>query len=129
MYCGKCGNKLEDEAANMDTSLGFGFNPFQTQSVNGVGVGEDYDLLELDDDVDDEEETLDDTPTGGTTQVVKQVVTEEKYENADDVIAGIKRIMDACKECNLIVSSEEFNFDEEYQFVIRIPRDEEDTKK
>ena len=37
--------------------------------------------------------------------------------------------MDACKECNLIVSSEEFNFDEEYQFVIRIPRDEEDTKK
>ena len=123
------GNKLEDEAANMDSSLGFGFNPFQTQSVNGVGVGEDYDLLELDDDVDDEEETLDDTPTGGTTQVVKQVVTEEKYENADDVIAGIKRIMDACKECNLIVSSEEFNFDQEYQFVIRIPRDEEDTKK
>ena len=122
------GNKLEDEAANMDSSLGFGFNPFQTQSVNGVGVGDDYDLLELDD-TEDEEETLDDTPTGGTTQVVKQVVTEEKYENADDVIAGIKRIMDACKECNLIVSSEEFNFDQEYQFVIRIPRDEEDTKK
>ena len=122
------GNKLEDEAANMDSSLGFGFNPFQTQAVNGVGVGEDYDLLELDDDVDDEEEQEVDT-TSPTTQVVKQVVTEEKYENADDVIAGIKRIMDACKECNLVVSSEEFNFDEEYQFVIRIPRDEEDTKK
>ena len=122
------GNKLEDEAANMDSSLGFGFNPFQTQSVNGVGVGEDYDLLELDDDADDEEETLDDTKPG-TATVVQQVVQEEKYENADDVIAGIKRIMDACKECNLVVSSEEFNFDEEYQFVIRIPRDEEDTKK
>ena len=123
------GNKLEDEAANMDSSLGFGFNPFQTQAVNGVGVGEDYDLLELDDDTDDEEETLEETTSPGTTQVIKQVVTEEKYENADDVIAGIKRIMEACKECNLVVSSEEFNFDEEYQFVIRIPRDEEDTKK
>lgn len=121
------GNKLEDEAANMDSSLGFGFNPFQTQAVNGVGVGDDYDLLELEDN-DDSEETQDDTPTQ-TTTVVKQVVQDEKYETADDVIAGIKRIMDACKECNLVVSSEEFNFDEEYQFVIRIPRDEEDTKK
>lgn len=118
------GNKLEDEAANMDGSLGFGFNPFQTQTVNGVGVGQDYDLLELDDNT---EETLeDDIPT--TTQTVKQVVVEEKYETPDDVIAGIKRIMDTCKECNLLVSSEEFNFDEEYQFVIRIPR-EEDAKK
>ena len=32
------GNSLEDEAVNMDGSLGFGFNPFQTQAVNGVGV-------------------------------------------------------------------------------------------
>ncbi len=120
------GNKLEDEAANMDSSLGFGFNPFQTQAVNGVGVGDDYDLLELDEET--EEESDEDTPKT-TTQVIKQVVQEEKYENADDVIAGIKRIMEACKECNLVVSSEEFNFDEEYQFVIRIPRDEEDTKK
>ncbi len=117
------GNKLEDEAANMDSSLGFGFNPFQTQAVNGVGVGDDYDLLELEDN-DDSEETQDDTPTQ-TPTVVKQVVQDEKYETADDVIAGIKRIMDACKECNLVVSSEEFNFDEEYQFVIRIPREED----
>ena len=121
------GNSLEDEAVNMDGSLGFGFNPFQTQAVNGVGVGEDYDLLELDDN--DEEETLEDDDKPSTTTVVKQVVQEEKYETADDVIAGIKRIMDACKECNLMVNSEEFNFDEEYQFVIRIPRDEEDTNK
>ena len=121
------GNSLEDEAVNMDGSLGFGFNPFQTQAVNGVGVGEDYDLLELDDN--DEEETLEDDDKPSTTTVVKQVVQEEKYETADDVIAGIKRIMDACKECNLMVNSEEFNFDDEYQFVIRIPRDEEDTNK
>ena len=120
------GNSLEDEAVNMDGSLGFGFNPFQTQAVNGVGVGEDYDLLELDDN--DEEETLEDDDKPSTT-VVKQVVQEEKYETADDVIAGIKKIMDACKECNLMVNSEEFNFDDEYQFVIRIPRDEEDTNK
>ena len=120
------GNSLEDESVNMDSSLGFGFNPFQTQAVNGVGVGDDYDLLELDDS-EDEEETLEDDTQSKT--VVKQVVQEEKYETADDVIAGIKRIMDACKECNLVVSSEEFNFDEEYQFVIRIPRDEEDTNK
>ena len=121
------GNSLEDEAVNLDSSLGFGFNPFQTQAVNGVGVGDDYDLLELDDN--DEEETLEDDKPTTQTPVVKQVVQEEKYETADDVIAGIKRIMDACKECNLVVSSEEFNFDEEYQFVIRIPRDEEDTNK
>ena len=120
------GNSLEDESANMDSSLGFGFNPFQTQAVNGVGVGDDYDLLELDDN-EEEEETLEDDSKDKT--VVKQVVQEEKYETADDVIAGIKRIMDACKECNLVVSSEEFNFDDEYQFVIRIPRDEEDTNK
>lgn len=120
------GNSLEDEAVNLDSSLGFGFNPFQTQAVNGVGVGDDYDLLELDD---NDEETLEDDKPTTQTPVVKQVVQEEKYETADDVIAGIKRIMDACKECNLVVSSEEFNFDEEYQFVIRIPRDEEDTNK
>ena len=118
------GNKLEDEAANMDSSLGFGFNPFQTQAVNGVGVGDDYDLLEIDDSEDEDDDSDDVNPT-----IVKQVVTEEKYENADDVIAGIKRIMEACKECNLIVTSEEFNFDNEYQFVIRIPRDDEDTNK
>ena len=118
------GNKLEDEAANMDSSLGFGFNPFQTQAVNGVGVGDDYDLLEIDDSEDEDDDSDDVNPT-----IVKQVVNEEKYENADDVIAGIKRIMEACKECNLIVTSEEFNFDNEYQFVIRIPRDDEDTNK
>ena len=32
-------------------------------------------------------------------------------------------------ETDGIRTVEEFNFDEEYQFVIRIPRDEEDTKK
>lgn len=102
-------NSLENESANMDPSLNFGFNPFQTRSVKPQDIVQDYETLDFDDsDIKKEEEK------------VKEVIVEEKYKTMDDVIKGMKKIINNARENGVPIENEEFNFDSLYQFIIKI---------
>lgn len=111
-------NNLENESANMDPTLNFGFNPFK-QDVSS-SLDRDYELLELDDDdIEDDE-----TPENLTPNIeVQQIVVEKEYKTMDDVIAGIKDIVKNAKKNEVPIESEEFSFDDYYQFIIRVHKD------
>ena len=110
-------NNLENESVNMDPTLSFGFNPFKTQvNEETIDDDDDYDLLDLDDD--DEEEA----PT--QTKTPEVVVQEVELEKNKDVITEIKKLLTKAKVNGLGVTSEEFSFDDIYQFVIRIDKED-----
>lgn len=115
-------NNLENESANMDPTLNFGFNPFKNSVTTENAVERDYELLELDE---DEDEVDDTEETANTKQDVKEVVVEEEYKTMDDVIMGIKKIIKKAKEAEVPIELEEFSFDKFYQFIIRIYNDTE----
>lgn len=112
-------NNLENESANMDPTLNFGFNPFK-QDISS-SLDRDYELLELDDDEDDEE-TVEENNTPNVE--IQHVVVEKEYKTMDDVIAGIKDIVKNAKKNEVPIESEEFSFDQFYQFVVRVYKDD-----
>lgn len=114
-------NNLEDESVNMDPTLNFGFNPFQTSKINPANIDsiddeDDIDVLDLDG---DEEEN-----TSQVQEKVVEVVKEEKIETMDDAIKAIKNIIKKAQESEVGVELEEFGFDEMYQFIIRIDKED-----
>lgn len=113
-------NNLENESANMDPTLNFGFNPFKNSVTTENAVERDYELLELDEEDDDDEEVSSNTTTVVTEEV--KVVAEE-YKTMDDVILGIKKIIKNAKEHEVPIELEEFSFDKFYQFIIRVYND------
>lgn len=108
-------NNLENEAANMDTTLSFGFNPFQTAKVGPQEVVDNYEVLDLDTDLTPQEEEV-------KPQTVQIVAPEEKYESLDDVLNGIKKIIKLAKENGVPVDTEEFSFDKLYQVIVKIDK-------
>ena len=110
-------NNLENESANRDPTMNFGFNPFKNSVSTQNSVDRDYDLLELDEE--DEEEKIEAVQTTNNVEV-QQVVVEEEYKTMDDVIIGIKKVINSAKKNEVSVDIEEFNFDKFYQFIIRV---------
>ena len=108
-------NNLENEAANMDTSLNFWFNPFKTAKVAPQDVVQEYELLDSDDD-DVEDNSM------PTKEEIKPEIPEEKYETMDDVIAGIKKIIKTAQTNGIHINTEEFSFDKLYQVVVKIDK-------
>lgn len=107
-------NDLESSSVNMDGGSSSGFNPFAGAGFH-KNYDDDIDLLEFDDD-DDEVEKKD-------VNVKKEVVIEKPtYETTDDVMRGIKEMIQNANENGVEVLKEEFAFDDMYQFVIRIPK-------
>ena len=53
-----------------------------------------------------------------------EVVKEEKIETMDDAIKAIKNIIKKAQESEVGVELEEFGFDEMYQFIIRIDKED-----
>jgi hypothetical protein len=98
----------------MNGGTSSGFNPFIGSGIH-KNYDDDIDLLEFDDD-DEETEKKDDN-------VKKEVVIEKPtYETSDDVMRGIKEMIQSANENGVEVLKEEFAFDDMYQFVIRIPK-------
>lgn len=104
-------NNLENEAVNMDPSANFGFNPFKDTNLKKKAINVDYDILDINDDEEDTDIKEESTP-------VK--VIEDSYESMDDVIKGIKKIINKAQENGVLIENEEFNFDTLYQFIIKI---------
>ncbi|MCH5166822.1 MAG: ParB/RepB/Spo0J family partition protein [Erysipelotrichales bacterium] len=117
-------NNLENESVNMDPTLNFGFNPFKnsvtTDNAVDRDIEKDYDLLELEEDEYDEEKDIVEETAPVEAQ---QVIVEEEYKTKDDVILGIKKVIANAKKNEVGVDIEEFNFDNFYQFIIRINDD------
>ena len=113
-------NNLENESANMDPTLNFGFNPFQTSKINPTAMDsiddddDDVDMLNLEGDEQEKE----------TKEKIVEVVKEEKIETMDDAIKAIKNIIKKAQENEVGVELEEFGFDEMYQFIIRIDKED-----
>lgn len=108
-------NNLENESANMDPTLNFGFNPFKQDVTSNLE--KDYELLELDDE-DNENEGMPEEKIDSNVEV-QQVIVEKEYKTMDDVIAGIKDIVKNAKSNEVPIDLEEFSFDKFYQFIIR----------
>lgn len=114
-------NNLENESANMDPTLNFGFNPFKNSVTTENAIERDYELLELDEEEDDVEE---ETTQNVSNTEVREVIIEEEYKTMDDVIMGIKKIIKKAKESEVPIELEEFSFDKFYQFIIRVYNEE-----
>ncbi len=123
-------NPLEDEMANMDTSIGL---------VNSKPYDDDLDYLEDDDEYDVEridttELHYNDEATGGGSAGedqspegvrVKGVIREEQYKTMDDVIKGVKKILVNAKYNDVPLDYEEFDFDHIYQIILKVKKEEE----
>ncbi|MDE6141187.1 MAG: hypothetical protein K2G03_01150, partial [Bacilli bacterium] len=60
---------------------------------------------------------------GKQENVVERVV-EVELEKNDDIVSEIKKIINKSKANGLGIESEEFSFDNMYQFVIRIDKED-----
>ena len=123
-------NPLEDEMANMDTSIGL---------VNSKPYDDDLDYLEDDDEYDVEridttELHYNDEATGGGSAGedespegvrVKGVIREEQYKTMEDVIKGVKKILVNAKYNDVPLDYEEFDFDHIYQIILKVKKEEE----
>lgn len=110
-------NNLENESANMDPTLNFGFNPFKQDLASSLD--RDYELLELD----DEDEEVSEEPNESNVEI-QQVIVEKEYKTMDDVISGIKDIIKNAKKNEVPLEVEEFSFDQFYQFIVRVHKDD-----
>ena len=124
-------NPLEDEMANMDTSIGL---------VNSKRYEDDLDYLDDDDDDEYDVERIDttelhynDEATGGGSAGedespegvrVKGVIREEQYKTMEDVIKGVKKILVNAKYNDVPLDYEEFDFDHIYQIVLKVKKEE-----
>ncbi len=115
-------NNLENEAANMDPTLNFGFNPFKNSVTTEKAIERDYELLELDE---EDEDILEEETSKEKTQEVEKVFIEEDYKTMDDVIMGIKKIVTKAKSNEVPIELEEFSFDKFYQFIVRVYNDKD----
>ncbi|HOB26344.1 MAG TPA: ParB/RepB/Spo0J family partition protein [Bacilli bacterium] len=112
-------NNLEDAPVTMDPTLNFGFNPFQTSKLNEESTG----ILDLE----DEEESIDEidkTDNKDDKDKVKEVIKEKEYKTTEDLINGIKDMINNAQLNNVDFKSEEFDFDKVYQFVIKVSKED-----
>lgn len=110
-------NDLENEAVNMSSTLKFGFNPFKTAISDIEDDEDDYELLDpTTAEVEGQQEE--------NQKNVKEKVVELQLEKNADIVAEIKKIITKSKANGLGIESEEFSFDDMYQFVIRIDKED-----
>lgn len=131
-------NNLENESVNLNPTLSFGFNPFQTAQINNGNAmqDDDVDMLDLDgDDDDDDTLTLNVNPNVSQDQVMQNAAAMQasmsnpvdvEYNSMDDVVMAIKGILSKAKLNEIAYESEEFSFDKVYQFVIRLDKETDD---
>ena len=102
-------NNLENEAVNFNSGLGFGGATFKDEEVE---------TLDLDDELYDEDE--EEVESTGPKYVKPQ------YLDETSVLNELNTISKKVKENGLNIEIEEFNFDEMYQYVIRIKKNNDE---
>lgn len=97
-------NSLDNASVNVN----FAFNPFSTQEIMPQNIVDDLDNYE-DELSKNKEESI-------------QEVKEVKIESLDDVKREIEKIINLAKKNDVLVKTEEFDFDTLYQIIIRLDK-------
>ena len=119
-------NNLENHPATMeDPTLSFGFNPFKTQDI----VTQEG-LVDLEEDPSELEEDID-IPEEGSTAAKEE---ETRKINMDiytpkELTKAVQTVLQTAIENGLDVKSEEFNFNDIYQIVIKVTKNPEEEKE
>ena len=108
-------NNLENESVNMNTTSNLGFNPFERK--NPTEDDSDFDILNLEEDKEELKIEEEDFEEKQNTKIVIEV--------PEDVITNIKSIITDAVQKDIQVTSEEFNFDDIYQMIIRVDKKED----
>ncbi len=117
-------NNLENHPATMeDPTLSFGFDPMKTQNIIS-----DEDFVDLEDQQTDDEL---DIPIQGSEAAQQE---EEKKINMDvytprELTKAINELVKLAIENNIEVKTEEFNFSDIYQIVVKIVKNPEEEQK
>jgi ParB family chromosome partitioning protein len=117
-------NNLENHPATMeDPTLSFGFDPMKTQNIIS-----DEDFVDLEDQQTDDEL---DIPVQGSEAAQQE---EEKKINMDvytprELTKAINELVKLAIENNIEVKTEEFNFSDIYQIVVKIVKNPEEEQK
>ena len=117
-------NNLENHPATMeDPTLSFGFDPMKTQNIIS-----DEDFVDLEDQQTDDEL---DIPVQGSEAAQQE---EEKKINMDvytprELTRAINELVKLAIENNIEVKTEEFNFSDIYQIVVKIVKNPEEEQK
>ena len=117
-------NNLENHPATMDDpTLSFGFDPMKTQNIIS-----DEDFVDLEDQQTDDEL---DIPIQGSEAAQQE---EEKKINMDvytprELTKAINELVKLAIENNIEVKTEEFNFSDIYQIVVKIVKNPEEEQK
>ena len=117
-------NNLENHPVTMeDPTLSFGFNPFKTHDITP-----DENIIDLDDEIDDEDT---ETPIEGSNSAQD----DNKKINMDvytprELTKAVRTLLNLGIENGLDIKSEEFNFSDIYQIVIKVAKNpEEETQE
>ena len=117
-------NNLENHPATMeDPTLSFGFDPMKTQNIIS-----DEDFVDLEDQQTDDEL---DIPIQGSEAAQQE---EEKKINMDvytprELTKAINELVKLAIDNNIEVKTEEFNFSDIYQIVVKIVKNPEEEQK
>jgi ParB/RepB/Spo0J family partition protein len=116
-------NNLENHPVTMeDPTLSFGFNPFKTQDIKA-----DNNMLDLEDIIDDSD-ILDTPSEEETTQKEEKKINMDVY-TPRELTAAVKTLLDLGTENGLDIKSEEFNFSDIYQIVIKVAKNPEEENQ
>ncbi len=113
-------NNLENAPATLDDpTLNFGFNPFETKDLTDSNGMLDLENAQgIDDELED-----DDSAKDSSSENTKTVYKDREYKSLADVKQGIKDIINNAIKNDVDIKLEEFDFDNIYQYVIRISKD------
>lgn len=99
-------NDLENESANMDPTISFGFNPFENRVNTIDSTTDDLDEPEVD------------------KELENKSVLDEKIDSVESTLSAIQKLKQLAIENEIPLKLEEFDFDKIHQFIIRIDKDE-----
>ena len=116
-------NNLENHPVTMeDPTLTFGFNPFATQDI--VPQDDMVDLSEL-----SEEEDIETPVDGSEAAKEKNKAKSYELETNKDLIKLIQKIIQEAVDKGIDIKTEEFNFTDIYQFVIKVANKKEEKEE
>jgi len=117
-------NNLENHPVTMeDPTLSFGFNPFKTQDITP-----DENIIDLDEGI-DEEETETPIEESGSAQDDNKKINMDVY-TPRELTKAVRTLLNLGIENGLDIKSEEFNFSDIYQIVIKVAKNpEEETQE
>ena len=125
-------NNLEDHPATMeDPTLSFGFNPFKTQDIVAKEVEAPIeDMVDLEEEKDNANDEID-TPMEGSTAAAAQSNTGLDFElnTPRQLTKAINMIIQQAIDNGLDIKTEEFNFTDIYQMVVKVAKDQKEEEE